>query len=232
MAKKNILRTPKGVAVFPYFNTPDTKFDKDGSGGHYKTGLRLSKDAAQPLIDQIDQLMQESSEEAAKEPKNKIAKGKKPKQADPPYKFEVDNDGNETGFVVINFKAKAMGKRKDGTTYPRNLFVCDAAGKPIDTKKVRIYGGSEIKVGFIPAKFYTAAVGAGVTLYLEGVQVIALKTGGSHSASSLGFEAEEGFSVSELADEDSTEAAGEEKSNEGSDDVTGEGAGAANDGDF
>ena len=40
--------TPRGTAVFPHLNTPDTKFDENGV---YSTKLALSDEAAAELSD-------------------------------------------------------------------------------------------------------------------------------------------------------------------------------------
>ena len=42
--------TPKGIAVFPWLGKADTKFKPEGQ---YKITLRLSEEAAKPLIDKL-----------------------------------------------------------------------------------------------------------------------------------------------------------------------------------
>lgn len=140
-----------------------------------------------------------SVEEAKKEPKNK---GKKIKPADAPYKTD-----EEAGTITFNFKQKAKGKTKQGEEFTQQPALFDAQGHPLKAG-VKIGGGSEIKVSFEVVPFYTALVGAGVSLRMKAVQILKLQEYQSGNASSYGFEAEAGFDSSEAP-------AGEDASSKG-----------------
>lgn len=219
MAKKNLIVTPKGIAVFPALTTPDTKFD---TAGVYKTGLKLSKEVAEPILEQIEKGIDQAVAEAQKDPKNK---GKKIKRADPPYKLEVDDEGTETGNVIINFKMKASGvSEKTKKPWTRTPYIEDSKGKKVGLNGLRIYGGSELKIAFEIGTFYTALVGAGVSLRLEGVRIITLSEGNSAAANAFGDGEEDGFTVDESAAAESVFA--------GESNTTNESASAAQQGDF
>jgi hypothetical protein len=173
------ITSPKGVARYPYLNTPDTKFNPDGD---YKVGLVLEPgEETDAFVAKLEAAMEASVAKAKKE-----NPGKKIKVAD--LSMTTDED---TGKVTVNFKMKAKVTTKAGKTFEQKPALFDAKGKPMSDK--RVGGGSVIKVAFDPTPFYTATVGAGVTLRLQAVQVISLNSGGNRDASGFGFGAEEGY---------------------------------------
>lgn len=185
--------TPKGVAVFPRLNKPDTKFNPDGD---WSTKLRM------PVIEEVQDLMNTIEAEAEKQfnetvegfkKDGKAAQAKAVKKADLPFRMAVDADGNETGEVEFSFKQKAVIKKKDGTTTNVTPGLFDAKGKPFPRAKA-IWGGSTIKVSASIVPYYVAGTKqAGVSLRLNGVQVLELVTGTGGDAKSMGFGEEEGY---------------------------------------
>lgn len=191
--KKEIKIAPAGVALYPKFNEPDTKFKAEGQ---YSVKLRLSAEDAQELIDEIDSLADEAFETALSEAKNEREK-KKIKRADPAYSAEEDEDGKETGNFLFNFKMTASGvSKKTGKEWTRTCPVFDAKRKPIDLKNILIGSGSVVKVAYVLSPFSTA-IGVGVSLRLEAVQVLELREWGNRDASAFGFGDEEGFEAEE-----------------------------------
>lgn len=196
IVKQKLLKkvSPKGIAVWPRINgTPDTKFD---DAGVWKITLRLSKDAKE-VSDFIEFLEQQhaAAVEAAKKENPKVAK--KLKVADQPWRDDTDEEGKETGDILINFKMKASGhSEKTGRDWTMQPMVVDAKGHELSAK-TRVGGGSTVRVSFEIMPFYTAAVGAGISLRLNGVQVLDLVEGGKRSSADLGFVEEDGFEVSE-----------------------------------
>ena len=67
-----------------------------------------------------------------------------------------------------------------------------------------IWGGSELKVGVQLAYYSSPALGCGVTLRLQAVQVIQYVQGTSNGADSFDFEEEEGFVFSDVGDAESS----------------------------
>jgi hypothetical protein len=98
-----------------------------------------------------------------------------------PFKSELDDSGAKTGNVIFRFKSK------------KKPTLFDATGTPMDDSVV-IYGGSTVKVS-ASAGAYNAAGNAGITLYLNAVQVIDLVSGsgGGDDLSTYGFAVEDGY---------------------------------------
>jgi hypothetical protein len=193
--KRIRMTTPAGVAVFPHLAKPDIKFaTAEKPHGHYRLGVSLpmADPATQKLIADLESIRDAGAAKAqAENPKKKI------KLADLPWKPELDENDDETGNVIFNIKCAGGGVRKDGTEYTRTVDVFDGKKNKLDPKKVGIGGGSTVRVAFEPSAFYVPALGAGLTLRLEGVQVLQLVEYGRRDADSLGFESvEDGFDSS------------------------------------
>ncbi len=178
--KKPRFTTPAGIAQYPRLNQPDTKFNPDGE---YKVKLEITNPSDVATLSAfLDEQVEKSLKLATKE-----NPGKKIKQGDAPY--EVDED---TGKMVVNFKLKAKVKTKSGEEFEQRPALFDAKGKPFND--VNVGGGSKIKVAYEVIPFYTALVGASISLRLKAVQVIDLvEYSGGASADSYGFGEEEGY---------------------------------------
>ena len=185
MAKstKQFFFTPKGVAE-PYcsIQKPDYGNPDKGFGnprGVYKVNLTVSRADAQPIIDRIVR-MQEQSYAAICEDfeKNrasltaKLARGKKLLE---PYEGDLPFFENDDGTVTFKFSSYASYQDKETKeTKPLTLKVVDAKGKRIDAVPA-ISGGSELKVRFsMFAYTFGAVVGASVKLQLDSVMLIKL----------------------------------------------------------
>ncbi len=141
MTTSNKFVTPKGAAVYPSLTRPDTRFSAEGV---YKTGITLTAEQAQPLIDQMKEIFIEEFGQ------KKLAAAKWP--------FKE----NEDGSYVFNFKSKQMPK------------LVDANGLPVkDAGELNIGGGSTIRVAGV-CKAYNAGGATGVTTYMNSVQIISL----------------------------------------------------------
>ncbi len=182
MAKKFKV-SPKGVAVWPKVNRPDTKFDADGV---YSIDLKLEGKTAKEFAKFIDAHVADSFAEAKKENK----KAAKQITAAQPFKPEVDDEGDETGATLFRFKRKAIGKNgKTGETWKNIVKLFDTKGQRCN---VLLGGGSDVKVSFSIRPYYMASTkSAGVTLDLRAVQIINLVQGGT--SESYGFGEEDGW---------------------------------------
>jgi hypothetical protein len=170
MASKTIT-TPAGIARFPSLNRPDKKFDDIGV---YKVNLEMSVEEAEPFISKLEELFSEF----VADKKRELKKDKLKLHAQP---WE-DNDGQ----VQLKLKVKAVGKNKEGEEYSRAPKIFNAAGQPLEAN---IGGGSKLRVAVVPYFWYTASLGAGITLQPKAVQVLDLVTwGDGGSASSYGFD--------------------------------------------
>lgn len=185
VAKKKQIVTPRAVAVFPWLNTPDTKFNADGE---FKVTLKIGAEDATSLIEQIDEeIAKYKEEQAAKDPKVG-------RYSDmPPYEQEVDDQGNLTGNYLFKFKQKAKINTKDGRTINMKVALFDAQRTPTD---VLIGGGSEIKVAATMWPYVLPTTkSVGVSLRPSAVQVLSLVSVGGSKTADL-FDSEDGFVAS------------------------------------
>jgi len=183
--KKQQIVTPRATAVYPWLNTPDTKFNADGE---YKVTLKIGSEDAAPLMEKIDQVIAEYKQEQS---------GKDPKVGRysdmPPYEEEVDDQGNLTGNILFKFKQKAKIHTKDGRTIDMKVALYDAQRTPTD---VMIGGGSEIKVAATLWPYVLPTTkSVGVSLRPSAVQVLSLVSVGGSKMADL-FDSEDGFVAS------------------------------------
>lgn len=194
MSGQRALETsPRGIAKWIKINAPDTQYKEEGE---YSVTLLLKSGspAAEAFQKRIDQAVAVVIAAAKTNPENSKVKGIKCEFL--PYKDDTDKDGNPTGFVRFQFKAKASGKKKDGTPWTFKPKAFDSLGQPIDLEKVNVWGGSEVKVSYEIRTYgetgkYNARMSCGVTLALAAVQIIKLVTGKGKDAQAFGFGVEE-----------------------------------------
>jgi len=197
--------TPRGVAIWPKLQTPDTKFKAEGQ---YTCKLRidgLPDDVMEKLMEMRDRKTAEFIEGIKNKsivpkwnPKERQAKLDSLKVHDI-VSPELDAEGEETGCITINAKMTATGvSKKDGKAWKREPKVFDANGDKIYPLP-SIFGGSVLKLA-VEAMAYAvpgtkdAPPSVGVTFYLEAVKILKLVSAGDRSADSFGFgEAEEGY---------------------------------------
>lgn len=186
MAKQKFERfqTPIGTAVFPHLTEADRKFDQKGV---YHTKLAIPAEDAQELVDQLEAARDRYAEEVRSEK----AKYKRYKLADV-CEDEVDDEGNDTGRLIFKFKRPASFE-KDGEVKRINPpAIFDAANNPLDS--VDLWGGSEIIIaGHIRPYAMDSTKQIGVSLRVDGVQILNLVTGGARTAEDFGFEQREGY---------------------------------------
>ena len=108
----------------------------------------------------------------------------------PPYEQEYDENGEETGAVLMNLKTSATYTNKDGEEVQRTIPMCDAHRVAIDATATKIGNGSTLCVkGTVGHNYVSAQNKAYVTLYINAVQVIKLV---EYEANSFdGFDEEE-----------------------------------------
>lgn len=183
--------SPAGIAVWPYLNSPDTKFD-NGGAGEYKVSVKLTEDAAQPVIDKLQKILDQYQAE-------EISQNPKVKQFTPrlPIEEEVDDQGNLTGNWLLKVKQKAQITTANGIV-DMKVALFDAKRRPTNAE---IGGGSTLKVATTIVPYTMPSNKAvGISLRLYAVQVLNLVEGGSEGDGSM-FDVEDGFSdeTSELA---------------------------------
>ena len=177
--------TPMGTFSWPAFTTPDTRF-KDG--GEWKTKIVLpASEEAEALVAKLEALHAESVATACKEQKKKSVK-----IADMP----VTRD--DAGNIIINAKQGASGiSKKTQRPWKWVLPLFDAQGNAIKGTRPKVGNGSTGRISFEVQNFYTAMIGAGITLRLQAAQIVDLVEFGGGNAESYGFDKTDGYVAAE-----------------------------------
>ena len=205
MTKKKAPRfaTPKGVAVYPWLNKPDSKFN---AAGEFKTSLMITGEdfdrALKHKLEAFDgksirELLDEAADanfETAKEEADRAHK-KLVERVDP-YSEVLDEDGNGTGDYLIKFKLLHKVTPKNGKPFTQRPALLDSKRKPTTAP---IFGGSIIKVIFEINPYVMTdkkgnkvrSIDAGLSLRMKAVQVIELSAG--QNAYDDMLDEEEGF---------------------------------------
>jgi hypothetical protein len=214
--KKIMLTIPEGIAVYPHLLQEDKYQLTEHGKREFNTQIRLDLDnnpTHAAFITQLDKLCNEAFEEGKSALAAKIAdpevKGKAKKAAKDtleglrlhtPYTAEVDDEGDDTGAVLVSTKCLAGGvyKRgpKEGEDWTKSLPMFDANQQPIAASAregLSIWGGSKLIVATEVIPFCAEGLKlAGVSLRLQAVQVIEAKGGSGGSANDFGFGVVEG----------------------------------------
>lgn len=189
--------SPFGLAVHPWLNKADTKFNADGV---YKLGLVLSGEEAQAMKERVDAGSAAALERYFEEKKLTKPSDRKKWSTYVPYVVEEDDAGNPTGFIEFKFKQNAKLKLKDGTTKELSISILDASGK----KNIRkpVFGGSELRVNYTMRDIVMGtSFMVGVQLAFGRVQVKKL----AESTMGGGFDAVEGYTEGEDEEEGQTQ---------------------------
>ena len=160
--------TPKAPCLYPFLQIPNVS-----KNGEYEDSFQITLilDPKDPehkkLLSKISDLHKES-------------KGRDEKK---PIKKHVDLEGNETGKYTVRFKTKAQ--------YMDSVPTFDAKGNKILRDKNFVANDSIVRVNWSYG-FYKQG-GGGVSLYLNGVQVIDLIEWSGGDASDYGFDEQQGY---------------------------------------
>ena len=170
--KKPFVRvtSPKGVlGPFPCLTKEDSKF-----GGFKCTLILEDNEETRAFITKLEAVRDEYWEDLSP------AKQKKLKLHEV-YEDELDDAGEETGRLIISFKSK----------HAPALFDSQKP-KPQPIKGVDPWKGSVVKIaGAFAGYDMPATKMAGLTKYMNAVQIIELVAGGTDAAS-YGFDGEDG----------------------------------------
>ena len=216
------LTTPVGVLRYPHINKPDAKFNPDKP--RFKAPLILDAADAQKIIDLIAndkefglpaaEALRDAAVVAARKAGKKVAAKADPANAGCklPYSEMVDPDtGADTGQFIVNVGGNDRYKKADGSTVMLTVKFFSAAGQPIaERDKPEVWGGSRVRVSYTHFPYYSSATNEyGVSLRLEAVKLIEVRTGGGGGdAAGFGFgDAEEGYEVAPKGDMEGDESA-------------------------
>ena len=195
-----VITTPKGKAVWPRIDTPDTKFDEDGV---YSCKLHVSEGDFKAF----EAIVKPKLDAAYKEECSRQGKDKIRMAASSPLRI------NDEGDHEIYAKQKAKVHTKSKGTLEFTIAAVDSQGKKIDMPKIG--SGSTLKMAVEVNTWFVPSQGFGYTLRLRAVQVLELiEYGGGDSSFGFGAEADgyvgSGESLNqafEVADEAETSSA-------------------------
>ena len=183
--------TPKLPVFWVKVFEPDTAFVPEGE---YSVKVIIDEDSeeAQALMSMFAEMTQKAFELETEDLKPGIKKLWKSK---PPYTPVVDEETGEiTGMIQMTFKMKASGTSTKGKEWTRSCPVFDAAGNKITSLEGYIGNGSKGKIAYMVKSYANNKdKEVGVSLKLQGFQLIELAGGGGDSAEGLGFGAEDGY---------------------------------------
>lgn len=172
------LTTPKGKAIYPRLNEPDTKFNVDGV---YSAKILVTEGDYNAFKGQLDNWFAGEYKRLCEENGNKKLR----------MALSCPLSITDAGDYQIYAKQVAKKQTKKGElTFTIALF--DSKGAKI-TDGPSVGSGSVLKLAVEPAAWYSPTVGAGYTLRLKAAQVIELCEfgGGSGGGDNFGFSSEE-----------------------------------------
>lgn len=177
--------TPPGTARMAFLNQPSTKFDPDGV---FSVKLEFDPAAVADHIERFNRMIEERvAEEIRRDPKiKKIIKTVSP------FAPVLDDDGDETGKITLNFKRKHKQKLPDGSVKINKVGLLDSEGTAVTED---IWSGSTLAARYFANTYFSPKdKEVGVSLKLTHVLVIDLVSGGSgdNDPESLGFGKVEG----------------------------------------
>lgn len=201
--------TPEAPCLWPFLNKPIAHTDDDGNRGKpmYKVNLTFDQD------DEFIQKIRTAAEKAfQKETKNLKPAEKKKAELFDPVKEVLDDEGNPTGTVRLEFKTYAVFKdKKTGEDREIRLNAFDAGGNQM--KRIpRIGNGSILSVAFNPVSRMIKDRSGHVvyyTLYLNAFQLIELVEY-QRDGSSFGFGKKDGGYVADEDDDNPFDEEGSE----------------------
>jgi hypothetical protein len=181
--------TPKSVAIYPWLNSPDTRF----GNAVYKVNLSFKGEEGQKFYEMIEA----TAQEALAHQKEIDPQFKKIKSLKLPIEPAEDEEGNEIeGEYVMKIKSNAF-ITVNGEQVEIKPKLVDANKKPFEG---RVYGGSLIKcaINLVPYSGF----GGGLTARLNAVQVLVPAEGGN-SADAFDVE-DDHASASDSSDDDTS----------------------------
>jgi hypothetical protein len=171
------LTTPKGKAIYPRLNEPDTKFNVDGV---YSAKIHVSEGDYHAFKNALDKWFAGEYQRLCQENGNKKLR----MALSSPLSITPEGD-----YQIYAKQVAKKQTKKGELTFTIALF--DSKGAKI-TDGPSVGSGSILKLAVEPAAWYSPTVGAGYTLRLKAAQVIELcEFGGSSGGDNFGFSSEE-----------------------------------------
>ena len=189
--------TPKAEALFVHIVEPDhgTKEFPDEEGSFTVT-LRMPEEQARRFLDSLNEELEEAQAQMDKEFASlSVATRKSLKHPTfvMPGTEEYDRETEEpTGYILFRFKTK-------GKVMDRKVAVFDSMLSPVSLSAEPGWG-SIMRVSFTARPYFVNGTGkAGLTFYLNAVQILKLNASGERSGTDYGFASEDdGFTADDM----------------------------------
>jgi len=201
--------TPRGSFKYPHLVDPDYGTDAYPiPKGEFNVRIVLDQDSSAAFLASINTVIIEGIEWA----RGEDAKRKPAARAKSPMNFMTvgtpvyDSEDRETGAMEFKIKTAASGAdRKSGKVWNKKVNFIDA--KRAGFTPASVWGGTVGKIKATASAFFIPGSGmAGISLYLEVVQILELVEAGGSVADTAGFDDEDGYS----APEDTADSTAEE----------------------
>lgn len=185
--------TPRGTAIWPRLNEPDTKYKAEGK---YEAKIAIEGGAPglEDFMKKVNDLTNKHYDEIVAQLKadGKDGLASKVKKAYLIKPEEDEKTGEETGRFLLKASMTASGvSKKTGKPWKRKPDIFDGTGKLLKNPP-QIGSGSTLKLSVELFPYYnTKDKEVFVSFRLEGAQVIKLVTFGERDASAHGFGAED-----------------------------------------
>lgn len=166
----------KGTALFPHLRTPE-----EYQGSEIGYTIKLSPSAEDVI--KMEKVLRNELAKAATLPEFS-GKGLDSEDA------YIGKGETNNGEVFFKFKTKASYINRNGERVERKVPIFDTEGNMIPDD-VNVGHGSIVRVAYTPRPYYKSKRIKGITLYLNAVQVIQLKSF-TQGADSFGFDTEGG----------------------------------------
>ena len=179
--------SPKAPCSYPWLNTPDTAFNQN----HFKVNIILDPDnneAHAAFVADLEEKMEASRKDAVKTLEAQGGKGKaklKKLAAAPVLTPEYDDEGDETGRLIVRFKQAKLVQYKDNKTGEKKTFDATPVFLDVSGKKLKevpsIFGGSVLQINSPAYTYYAeSSVTYGITLKINAVRIVELSDGSSN----------------------------------------------------
>lgn len=213
------ITSPPGSAIWPALTNP-TNFKGEGPL-FYECKIKLDhrddgvEDFLAQLSDAVSSGMEPLNEQRVRMGEKPLTKAQFKKRAPLPFQDELDDEGNETGMVIVKSKLRAERKVK-GAMVAQRPALFDAAGLQFNFD-TPIWSGSTIKIAIQPAPYFVPALGYGITLRLRAAQILKVVNAANENldADAFGFETKGEGETLATTGEDETPAEPMEAAQEG-----------------
>jgi len=211
--KNERLVSPRGIAVWPRLNEPDYKFKEEG-----EFSCRTKFDPADAAYAEFKAKLEKLRDEAFAKFCSENPKKKKTAKVVPVYRDELDDEGDETGMEIINFKMKhKVTAKKTGKVYKLKPTIMNAKRVILDPAP-SVGGGSTVRVSFELFPYFNEKDKEfGLSFRLIAVQIIDLVEFGSRSNDRNDFDDEDGYDGEGAAPADDDEDSEDGESDSGDD---------------